>query len=580
MWCRPSILMLMLGWSVIGGGGGAPWAAAADSQRWALLIGVNDYAELQHLRFCSKDMQVLATQLVTSGFPEKNVFLLYDEAKDKKYLPLKANIEKQLELVLKLAEPDDVVLVAFSGHGMHLDGKSYLCPTEADIESPERTMVAVDTLYDRLNGCRAAFKLLLVDACRDDPRPAGKRSATPKEDLQKLGVSFERPPEGILLLASCGPGQVSWEDEKLGHGVFMNYVVEGLGGQADKDKNGLVSLNELYEYAWRETKTFVARNKNAYQSPALRGELHGVFELGRAGPTPGSVITNSIGMKLTLVPAGEFLMGSGESPEELARAFAASDTKPEYFANEQPAHRVRIAKPFYLGVHEVTLGQFLKFYHEASYKVEAERDGKGGYGYTGETFEQRLQFMPWSWGFAGQTQEHPVVNVTWNDAVAFCEWLSRKEGKIYRLPTEAEWEYACRAKTTTWWYNGNDPERLPQVANVADASAKAKFPTWKWTIRASDGYGFSAPVGSFQANAFGLFDMHGNVWEFCADWYDQDYYAGSPTDDPQGPASGTSRVLRGGAWNFRPICCRSANRDWRAPAYRDYSTGFRVARTP
>ena len=131
-----------------------------------------------------------------------------------------------------------------------------------------------------------------------------------------------------------------------------------------------------------------------------------------------------------------------------------------------------------------------------------------------------------------------MVNVSWNDAVAFCKWLSRKEGKTYRLPTEAEWEYACRAGTTTRYYSGDDPETLAKVANVADATAKAKFPDWKWTIKASDGYVFTAPVGQFKPNAFGLYDMHGNAWQWCADWYGKDYYGKSPVDDPKGPDTG------------------------------------------
>ena len=172
-----------------------------------------------------------------------------------------------------------------------------------------------------------------------------------------------------------------------------------------------------------------------------------------------------------------------------------------------------------------------------------------------------------------------MVNVSWNDAVAFCKWLSRKEGKTYRLPTEAEWEYACRAGTTTRYYSGDDPETLAKVGNVADATAKAKFPDWKYTIKANDGYVFTAPVGKFKPNAFGLYDMHGNAWQWCADWYGADYYATSPADDPTGPDSGDVRVLRGGSWFDGPSVTRSAIRLGVIPGYGGSSTGFRVART-
>ena len=115
-----------------------------------------------------------------------------------------------------------------------------------------------------------------------------------------------------------------------------------------------------------------------------------------------------------------------------------------------------------------------------------------------------------------QTDGHPVVNVSWNDAQAFCDWLSRKESKKYCLPTEAQWEYACRGRTQTRFYFGDDEEDLAKYGNVADASARKKFPDWSWTIKADDGYVFTAPVGHYQPNGFGLYDMHGNVWQWCA----------------------------------------------------------------
>ena len=172
-----------------------------------------------------------------------------------------------------------------------------------------------------------------------------------------------------------------------------------------------------------------------------------------------------------------------------------------------------------------------------------------------------------------------MVYVTWNDAVAFCKWLSKKEGKTYRLPTEAEWEYACRAGTTTRYYSGDDSESLAKVGNVADATAKAEFPNWTWAIKASDGYVFTSPVGQFRPNAFGLYDMHGNASQWCADRYGKDYYAESPVDDPAGPVSGRDRVLRGGPWDERPDIARSANREKSRPDLPIDNAGFRVART-
>jgi formylglycine-generating enzyme required for sulfatase activity len=290
-------------------------------------------------------------------------------------------------------------------------------------------------------------------------------------------------------------------------------------------------------------------------------------------------------MEMVLIPAGEFKMGSGESAEETAAFFKKNYgmifLTADYFKDDHPQHRVRITKPFYLGTYHVTRGQFRQFVKDSGYKTDAEKDDHpGAIGWNPE--KQEFGFnKDYSWRNMGfqQTDEHPVVNVSFNDAVGFCNWLSRKEGKTYRLPTEAEWEYACRAGTTTRYYSGDDPEMLAKVANVADATFKAKFPAWKWTIKASDGYVFTAPVGQFKPNAFGLYDMHGNAWQWCADWYGDDYYGRSPADDPKGPDTGDRRVLRGGSWMDFPSNPRSAARHWVAPADRTGFPGFRVART-
>ncbi len=249
-------------------------------------------------------------------------------------------------------------------------------------------------------------------------------------------------------------------------------------------------------------------------------------------------------------------------------------------AYEQPQHRVRIRKSFYLAVHEVTRGQFRRFVDATGYRTDVERVGAGGYGWNEETKEYDRNSR-YTWQNAGfeQTDQHPVVNVTWADAVAMAKWLSEKEGKTYRLPTEAEWEYACRAGTTTRYSCGNDPERLAAVANVADASLKAKIPGWAFsTITARDGYAFTAPVGQFKPNAWGLHDMHGNVWEWCGDSFADDFYERSPVDDPdnKSASSSTSRVIRGGGAQDGPRNTRSAARVRNGPHDCYTNLGFRL----
>ncbi len=154
--------------------------------------------------------------------------------------------------------------------------------------------------------------------------------------------------------------------------------------------------------------------------------------------------------------------------------------------------------------------------------------------------------------------------------MAFCDWLSQREGKRYRLPTEAEWQYACRAGTMTRFASGDDEDGLLAVGNVADAGLGALG------IKGRDGYPFTAPVGRFRPNGFGLYDMHGNAGEWCSDWYDKEYYKTSPAENPHGPHTGSSRVLRGGAWVYDAVGCRSAARGAEEPALRLYLDGFRV----
>jgi sulfatase modifying factor 1 len=281
-------------------------------------------------------------------------------------------------------------------------------------------------------------------------------------------------------------------------------------------------------------------------------------------------ITNSIDMKLASIPAGEFLMGSPEN-EEHAREFDA-----KVRINEKQ-HRVRITKPFYLGVYDVTRGQFAKFVADTNYKTEAEKDGKGAFGFDAKG---RIAQKPeYTWRNPGlglfgnqQTDDHPVVDVSWNDAQAFCQWLSKKEGKTYRLPTGAEWEYACRAGTTTPFHFGdklNGDNANCNGSNYPYGTA-TKGAYLKWTT----------PVGSYKPNAFGLYDMHGNVQQWCADWFDEKYYANSPVDDPQGPPNPglfrMSRMTCGGGWNSYAVDCRSAARGDSPLTLFDIFTGFRV----
>ena len=257
-------------------------------------------------------------------------------------------------------------------------------------------------------------------------------------------------------------------------------------------------------------------------------------------------ITNSIGMRFRLIPPGEFMMGSFEY-------------EPVYTTDQGPRHRVRITRPFYLGTFEVTQGEYTLVMgsNPSYYSSGGEHDKKGVGDFTGR---------------------HPVNAISWLGAVAFCNKLSQLEqlepcylidgatvtavkGHGYRLPTEAEWEYACRSGSEGM-YSFADSTRLSDYA---------------WYKANCEGL---QPVGEKLPNGYGLYDVHGSLLEWCADWWAEDYYANSPVDDPPGPDTGEARVLRGGSWrNGHPPHLRCARRSRYAPDRSfDYS-GFRVARS-
>lgn len=324
--------------------------------------------------------------------------------------------------------------------------------------------------------------------------------------------------------------------------------------------------------------------------PAPRAAPLQAVPLESAASISPARMTNSLAMRFVLVPAGEFVMGSNEAPSTLAAAYPGYETRRLVdIADETPAHRVHITHAFWLGQHEVTLGQFRNFVHLSGYTPESEADGTGGFGYnpthtpersaTGDAFEGRSQRYSWhNPGFA-QSDDHPVVNVTWNDAVAMATWLSAREGATYRLPTEAEWEYACRAGGHSRYQAGDDPATLQGTSNTFDLDAAPLWPRWQaFALRGSDGYPFTSPVGRFAANRWGLQDMHGNAWEWVADWYAADYYAHSPTNDPTGPEEGEVRVRRGGSWHTWSFYARASFRNWNTPQTRYPPLGFRLLR--
>jgi formylglycine-generating enzyme required for sulfatase activity len=290
-----------------------------------------------------------------------------------------------------------------------------------------------------------------------------------------------------------------------------------------------------------------------------------------------SEVTNA--SKTSHVPkAGAFFRDCPSCPEMVAIAsgrfnMGSPASEDERSSDEEPVHPVEVAA-FALGKTEVTRGQFAEFVKNTKYST-----GDKCWMLKGGKFEERSGRNWRDLGFL-QNDKHPVACINWNDAKAYAKWLSRKTGKRYRLPTEAEWEYAARGNTVTARYWGNTPDEACAYANAADKTAEVQIhgaPFWV-LHNCTDGFAYTSPAGSFKANQFGLKDMLGNVWEWTEDSF-HDSYTDAPVDGSAWQGDGKKRVLRGGSWNNSPSRVRSAKRGRDKPTSRFSNIGFRLARS-
>jgi formylglycine-generating enzyme required for sulfatase activity len=526
----------------------------AKPGKYAVLVGINqyDHRKLGRLKYAENDAVALGKLLKGAGY---EVLLLTpgEGARDAKRKPTKANIEARLKEVLRKCGRGDTVLVALAGHGLHFDGQddSFFCPVDArPFKDETDTLLSLTKVYSELDKSFAAVKLLLVDACRD---------------IRGVdGDSAPRPPSGVGALFSCSKGQVSWEHTDLKHGVFFHYVLQGLRGKARDPEDGEVTFERLTDYVKKQVTRDVPRRigDGARQTPSLNVRaLSGAAVLltvkssdeeppprvvkkedDETEREPAKSFTNSVGMKLVLIPKGKFKMGSPEGEKDRG--------------TDEYQHDVEITKPFYLGVYTVTQKQYKEVMGENPSFFSADGGGK-----------DKVRGL--------DTDDFPVERVSWHDAKKFCEKLSQLEKErrakcTYRLPTEAEWEYACHRGA---------PSSSPFHFGKSLSSRQANFDGNHPYGGAEKGpyLGRTCKVGSYNPNKFGLYDMHGNVWQWCQDWYAKDYYKDSPAKDPKGPASGDARVLRGGFWYGYGAYCRAACRYRYDAGGRHNGIGFRVA---
>ncbi|WP_324080909.1 formylglycine-generating enzyme family protein [Geomonas sp.] len=275
---------------------------------------------------------------------------------------------------------------------------------------------------------------------------------------------------------------------------------------------------------------------------------------------PAAVITDpTTGMRFVGIKGGCYQMG---------------DTFGEGARDEKPAHEVCV-QDFALAQHDVTVGEFRRFVRSTGYLTEAEKGGGCAF-WGGESWLYDAKRTWMNPGFE-QDDRHPVVCVSWNDATAFIAWLEKSSGRHYRLPTEAEWEYAARTGGKQERYAGfSEDEELGRHANFCDSNCDFR---WKRAGQ-DDHYRNTSPVGSYQPNGLGLYDMSGNVWQWLSDYYERGFYREPVGLNPKGPAAGEKHVLRGGSWTSKPYYLRATNRFRSLPLYRVYDTGFRLAISP
>jgi formylglycine-generating enzyme required for sulfatase activity len=382
------------------------------------------------------------------------------------------------------------------------------------------------------------------------PQQQRGEAPDPRDDVYALGVIWYQMLTGDLLTGASADWRDEIEDRRLPDGA-LHLLGSCLASRVEKrPASAAVLSDELArlcapaaapspkpEPAARPVSLLPPLVPPAPPPPPMRAKPKPLVLPSRSLPRR---ITNIIGMKLVLIPTGTFLMGS--PPEETGRT-----------ADEGPQHEVTITRPFYIGVYPVTQMQYQLILR--SNPSHFCRSGRG---------KDLVKDV--------EPKDLPVERVTWGNAIVFCRKLAerpeeQREGRVYRLPTEAEWEYACRGDSLQPFHLG-----LALSSTLANFDGNYPYggaPRGAYFKR-------TTAVGSYPANGFGLHDLHGNVWEWCQDWYGEHYYAESPAEDPQGPPSGDRRVVRGGCWSSPGSNCRTAYRGKLEPGDHLYRVGFRV----
>jgi formylglycine-generating enzyme required for sulfatase activity len=551
---------------------------AAD--RVALVIGNSDYGSgfvsLPNARNDAQDMAAVLQQYGFTVIHKNNL-----NAKEMKV--------SMGEFSSHLSQ-NTVGLFYYAGHGIQIDGINYLIPIGAKIyreEDVEFESVKAQRVITQMEKSGSRVNIVVFDACRNNPFTGSRSSKA------GLAVMYARPPKipiyrdltlqrglvivdvprGTIISFATAPNQRASENEGKRNGLYTQHLLKAI------QTPGL-TLEEVF----KQTATEVAKASNSVQIPWRNSSLLGedfcfsdcrqqndndeklrqqiaelkqkLAELQEVVPEPpplpdrvwketGKVFQDrlrdgSLGPEMVMIPAGRFRMGDIQSVGS---------------RDEKPVHRVSV-NDFAIGRYEVTNSEFRQFVESTGYQTDAEK-GKGCY--TRKGGWRTVKDANWHNSYFSQAENHPVICVSWNDAIAYTQWLSEQTKMPYTLPSEAQWEYVARAGTESQYWWGNNMK--PNQANC-----------WQ-TSRWRDG---TSPVGTFSPNSFQVSDTLGNVWEWVADiWHDN--YKGAPLNGEIWKEGGDSanRVLRGGSWASRAKVCRVATRLKYSPRVSSFKVGFR-----
>jgi len=581
-------------------------AQAQDQKKVALVIGNGAYTAGNELKNPVNDANLMATTLKGLGFE----VLQYNNV-------TKTKMDEAIYQFSQKAENADVVLFYYAGHGIQLGAEPYLVPIDANPENEKAAKIFCVNLkvdiIDALEFHEDNLNIVILDACRNNPFRNWKTS---REMGGSRGFTAPPQPNGTIVAYATDEGATADDNPKEKNGLYTKLLVQELNKAQSirqvfyntRDKVRDASGKQQSPMFWDKTNGdyYLKMPEAQFGSISLDTEIAGTLYLD--GKEVGKIKENSTN-KLNEITVGSHalkiigtqiwaeIVNVTENKTTYVKAtntFSPTQTFASYTettaglnlemiavkggkftmgsndgeSDEKPTHDVTLSD-FYIGKYEVTVSEFEKFISETKYQTDADKSGDSRVYENGSWTDKKG--VNWKCDVAGNLRpqndyKHPVIHVSWNDANEYCNWLSKKTNKKYSLPSEAQWEYAAGGGT-------NNRTKWAGTNNESDLGTYAWF--------TSNSGSTTHEVGTTpKANSLGIYDMSGNVWEWCMDWYDSGYYKNSTAKDPVNLTKASRRVYRGGSWYFSSSICRVAFRFYNYPTGRSDFLGFRLLVLP